>query len=211
MDRCKDTDGKPRAKTLEALRGIVVHQPHSETAGRVAIWLWMEDPEFAARAECATAHMAADLRAMQPETRRLWRTLLLEADLGRQERPSREWLERCRKRMVQLGEPAFQHYAIRWLNAIPASARTAGERLPITRLGSHMLKSLLWWTTIARNPHLDDAVVRLAGARWERAVRNRRIAGAVAFAVSQMHEATQMPSVVIEAPEAELQYLSPPI
>ncbi|MEZ5353103.1 MAG: hypothetical protein R2762_10750 [Bryobacteraceae bacterium] len=198
-------------KTLGALRGIVSHQPSSETAGRIAIWLWVEDPEFAKRAVCCTAPFAADIHAMPAHRRRQWRGLLLQADISGRDRPCPEWLEQSRRRIAALGRAEFQFHVAHWLNSIPATGRADQQPTPVTRLGSHLLKSLVWWSTLCREGHLDDAVVRLAGVRWSRKVRQRRVAGAVAFAVAGMHEATQIPDLAISPPvdSFAIDYLSP--
>lgn len=197
------------AKALGALRGIVANQPASETSGRVAIWLWVEDPHYATRAECCTALMAAEVRAMPAHQRRLWLGLLLQADLSAHDRPGKDWLERSRRPIAALGATEFHSRVARWLNAIPASGHRDREPVPLTRLGSHLLKSLVWWSTVSRNPNLDDAVVRLSGVRWARKVRQMRVAGAVALAVARMHEATQIPDLQLGVPEPRIEYLSP--
>jgi hypothetical protein len=223
VSNCRDSSGKLRApgldtvaldserlsaKSLAALRGIVARQPATETAGRIAIWLLVEDPEFARRAECWSARVAEDLRAMPPLMKRQWRSMLLDADLCNDDRPGRDWMNRVRVKIEAMGRDEFARLLTKWLNFIPVAAY--GKRSPrvaVTRLGSHLLKSLVWWSTLCGCPELDDAVVRLAGAKWRGKARERRIAGAVAFAVSQMHEATQIPGCV--APQPVMQYLPP--
>jgi hypothetical protein len=164
-------------------------------AGQEALRIWLEKPFL--RPRCATGCIANAIGALKPGFREPWVRLFEMTDLHRRSRPTDQWVEDSQPWIDLIGRAVFQVRVTHWLQSIADV-----EPAYLTRLGSHVLKSLVWWASAVPSPHLDAAVLRLASIDWTPAVRRERIRRAVAFAVAQMDETTQTPGLLrIRRPE----------
>jgi hypothetical protein len=124
--------------------------------------LWHDEMEPLELAACWSERVRRDRRAMSGERRQRWQALLrhIRGDAG--SKPPKPWIKEAQARLAAVGAEDFRATLARWFACFREP-----EPLRLSAVGSHVLKGLLWYCALARDPALTEAALPLPDAPWK--------------------------------------------
>jgi len=133
--------------------------------------LWFDTAASINEKACWSAVIRKDLRGMPPKLSGAWIALLRNVSFGISDKPTKKWLKPAEKLLQQVGAEEFQSRVRAWF----APFQT-GRDLKITVAGRDILGSLFWYSQLAKDPSVDEAVRWFATAKWKAKTDRERTA-----------------------------------
>jgi hypothetical protein len=124
--------------------------------------LWHDEWDEIDPAACWSERVRCDYRAMSGDRRRRWMALLrhIRGDAG--SKPAKPWIKEAHIRLAAVGVAGFRTTIGGWFACFRRP-----EPLRLSVVGSHVLKGLLWYCTMARDPALTGAALPIVDAAWK--------------------------------------------
>ena len=129
---------------------------------RVHVWLWLDEWDAIDPKHCWSEQIRSDYRAMTGERRDKWRALFKHLRGDASAKMPANWTGEAEKRLAAVGAEDFRRQIRAWFGPC-----RSGEALPLSVAGSHVLKGLLWYCALARDPDVDEAGFWLLDAKWK--------------------------------------------
>src|SRR5262249_44779755 len=106
--------------------------------------LWHDETDALDPAACWSERVRHDFRAMTGERKTHWRALLrhIRGDAG--SKPPKPWMKEAQGRLAAVGADDFQATISAWFTSFREP-----EPLRLSVVGSHVLKGLLWYCSLA--------------------------------------------------------------
>ena len=143
----------------------VLKIPNSASANadraKVTWFLWFEDVAPIQLDACWSHRLKQDLRAMEAEERSAWIALLENHNFVITGRPPMKWFPPAEAAFAKLGAVAFRKRFVAWFAAFAKP-----EPLNLTITGRTILRTLIWYALIAKDPRVDEAMAGFANAKW---------------------------------------------
>jgi hypothetical protein len=137
--------------------------PCNQTECARAEWfLWFEDVAPIDVGACWSYRVKKDLRSMPPEEAAAWRALLDNTTFMVTGTPPAKWMKAAEKLFPKVGVERFRRCFVEWFEPFGK-----GEPLRITITGRNLLRVLMWYTLIAKDDTVDQALLSFANARWK--------------------------------------------
>ena len=124
--------------------------------------LWFDTAAPVNEKACWSAMIRKDLRSMKAAERPAWIALLRNVSFTTADKPTKKWMKPAEKLLKQVGAEAFRARMRSWFAPFQA-----GTGLKITVAGRDILGSLLWYSQLARDTQVDEAVRWFATAKWK--------------------------------------------
>jgi len=124
--------------------------------------LWHDECDELDLAACWSERVRRDYREMSGDQRRQWMALLrhIRGDAG--SKPPKAWIKEAQSRVAAVGLEDFRNTVGGWFACFRRR-----EPLRLSVVGSHVLKGLLWYCSIARDPPLTAAALPILDAAWK--------------------------------------------
>jgi len=162
---------------VAALERWVSAIPNSASANtdraKVTWFLWFEDVAPIRLDACWSHRVKQDLRAMEPEERAGWIALLENHTFVIADRPPMKWFPPAEAAFRKLGAAAFRKRFVAWFAPFAKP-----EPLNLTITGRTVLRTLMWYALIAKDPRVDRALADFAKAKWRTKEIEKRTAQA---------------------------------
>jgi hypothetical protein len=131
--------------------------------------------------QCWSERVRRDWRAMSGERRRHWQALLrhIRGDAG--SKPPKAWMKAALQLVTAVGAEDFRAMTTAWFACFRES-----EPLKLSVVGSHVLKGLLWYCALARDPAVTEAALALVDARWKPKRNLDKVMVALALVIDTM-------------------------
>lgn len=129
---------------------------------RISWLLWFDTAAPINEKACWSSLIRKDLRAMPAQVRGAWIALLGNVSFGIADQPTKKWLKPAAKLLQQVGIDEFQARVRAWFAPFQA-----GRELKLTVAGRDILNSLFWYSQLAQDPRVDEAVRWYATAKWK--------------------------------------------
>jgi len=170
------------AELVEAMRAWVraleTYASANLDRARVEWFLWFEDVCPIRAEECWSCRVKQDVRQMKPKQRAAWIKLLDNPSFTVTAKPPQKWLNSAQAAFSGVGADEFRRRFVEWFAPFGE-----GTPLRLTVCGRNVLRGLMWLALVARDPAVDEALCRFAGAKWKTKEHLRRAAQAeMAFA-----------------------------
>ena len=126
----------------------------------VHLLLWHDesDPLDPSRGEA----VRRDLRAMRGARRTNWTALFRHIKGNAPAKPAKSWLKEAEKRLATVGREDFRDRFGTWLAPL-----RSGEPQPLSVAGSHILRGLLWYAALTKDPALLPIALALLDTTWK--------------------------------------------
>ena len=135
----------------------------SQQLRRKIDWLlWFDTEAPIEDKSCWSAAIQLDLREMPQAKSKAWISLVQNISFGAVEKPTRQWLNLARKALDAVGREAFQKQMLKWFEPL-----RNGERLRLSVAGRDLMASLFWYSLLAEDAEIDEAVLCFAKANWK--------------------------------------------
>jgi hypothetical protein len=150
-----------------------VYGSSSEQSLRKEIsWLlWFDTTAPVNEKACWSAAIRKSLRTMPNNERSAWTSLLGNVCVGIAEKPTKKWLKPAEKLLSQIDAKEFQTRICAWFAPFKA-----GSDLKITITGRDILGALFWYSQLAKDAKVDEAVRWFARAKWKTKTHRQRTA-----------------------------------
>ena len=124
--------------------------------------LWRDETDELDFAACWSERVRRDYRALSGERRRHWQTLLwhIRGDAG--SKAPKPWIKEAQSRLAAVGAEDFRATVTQWFACFREP-----HPLRLSVVGSHVLKGLLWYCALARDPVVTEAALPLLDAAWK--------------------------------------------
>lgn len=124
--------------------------------------LWHDEWDQIDLAACWSQRVRRDYRAMFGERRQHWVSLLrhIRGDAG--SKPPKAWVREAQGRLAVVGIEDFRATIGDWFGCFRCA-----EPLRLSVVGSHVLKGLLWYCAVARDPAVTAAALPILDAAWK--------------------------------------------
>lgn len=154
--------------------------------------LWFDTAAPVNEKACWSAVIRKDLRTMAAGERGPWIALLSNVTFSISEKPTKKWLKPAEKLLKEVGAEEFQARVRAWFAPFQA-----GRDLKITVAGRDILSSLFWYSQLAKDPKVDEAVLWFATAKWKAKVDRDRTARLLPIWIHTMVE--RSPELALDA------------
>jgi hypothetical protein len=143
--------------------------------------LWHDESDPLDLEACWSERIRRDLRAMTGERRERWRALLrhIRGDAG--SKPPKAWTKAAQPRLAAVGINDFRAMVTAWFACFRES-----ETLRLATVGSHVLKGLLWYAALARDPAVTEAALAIVDAPWKPKRNLDKVMVALALVIDTM-------------------------
>jgi len=143
--------------------------------------LWHDEADPLELAACWSERVRRDYRAMVGERRRRWHALLrhIRGDAG--SKPPKPWIKEAQSRLAAVGAEDFRATVTGWFACFRES-----DPLRLSVVGSHVLKGLLWYCALARDPAVTAAALPLLDAAWKPKRNLDKVMVALALVIDTM-------------------------
>ena len=143
--------------------------------------LWHDEGDELDLAACWSERVRRDYRVMEGDRRRRWQALLrhLRGDAGA--KPPKPWVKEAQRRLDSVGAEDFRATMTAWL----ASFQDPGP-FQLSVVGSHVLKGLLWYCALARDPAVTEAALPILDANWKPKRNLDKVMVALALVIDTM-------------------------
>jgi hypothetical protein len=143
--------------------------------------IWHDEEDTLEPARCWSERVRRDFRAMSGERRERWRALLrhIRGDAGA--KPPKAWTKEAQSRLAAVGAEDFRAMMTHWFAGFRAR-----EPVQLSVVGSHVLKGLLWYAALARDPAVTEAALPLIDAPWKQKRNLDKVMVALARVIDTM-------------------------
>ena len=148
-----------RTRYQESVGGVYGQGADLVGLQRLNMLLWHDEWDALDPESCWSERVRRDYRAMTGEHRARWRALLhhIRGDAG--SKPAKPWMKEAQKRLAAVGVEDFRAMIRGWFEAFRAP-----RPVKLSLAGSHVLKGLLWFGAVARDPAVNEAALWLLDA-----------------------------------------------
>ena len=162
---------------------------------QVEWFLWFETVNPIQLDDCWSHRVKRDLRNMSSEERAGWIPLFDNNTLIVADRPPRKWVKAAEATFPKLDPAAFRSRFVAWFAPFAKS-----EPLRLTITGRNVLRLLMWYALIAKDPVVDQALAGFVHAKWKTREVEKRVAQAeMAFSYVLAERAPQVAFPILEA------------
>ena len=126
------------------------------------VLLWLDEWDPLDPKRCWSECVRRDFRAMEGERRLKWRALLKHVRGNAPVRMPAGWARPAEGLLASVGADDFREQIRIWFAPLHL-----GEPLPLSVAGSHVLKGLIWYCAVSRDPELAECASWLLEARWK--------------------------------------------
>jgi hypothetical protein len=153
---------------LAELQGVPGGMKYQSQAGyqvaaaHVHMLLWHDETDPLDPARCWSDGVLRDLRAMTGERKAHWKALFRHIKGNAPAKPAKGWIKEAEKRLAAVGREDFSNRVRAWLEPFRGPEP---QRLSVA--GSHVLRGLLWYAALVRDPDLAEAALVLLDATWK--------------------------------------------
>ena len=180
-----ELQGVPGGMKYQSQAGYTVAVSH------VHMLLWHDESDPLDTARCWSDGVRRDLRAMTGERKAPWKALFRHIKGNAPAKPAKGWLKEAEPRLAAVGREDFRACVRGWL----APFRTAEpQRLSVA--GSHILRGLLWYAALARDPELAADALALLDATWKAKRNLDKVMVALVSVLETLPPATAWPSLL---------------
>jgi hypothetical protein len=159
-------------RPLNAEAWSMLHELHSGMAGdssiegqtlrrKLAVLLWHDPYEALDPKKCWSEGIRRDLRAMPEDHRKLWNSVFAAIPVSDNTEPPNKWKRAADSHIAEVGAGPFRQQLLEWLAKF-----LEREPVRLSMVGSHILKALLWYCRILRDPEVDSAAFALLHTKW---------------------------------------------
>jgi hypothetical protein len=145
---------------LERWRASLKRASNLYLRRRISRLLWFENVSPVQDNECWSSRIRKDLRSLTPDSRAAWEKLLQTARSG-VSKPSAKWQREAAAALTVVGPASFREKLREWFEPFRAA-----EPVKLTAAGRDILRNLLFYALVARDPGVDEAVFWFASAKW---------------------------------------------
>lgn len=124
--------------------------------------LWLDEWEPLDPGRCWSECIRRDFRAMEGDRRVKWRALLKHVRGNAPVRMPAGWARPAQQLLGALGLDEFGEYIHLWFAPF-----RSGEPLPLSVAGSHVLKGLIWYCSVAGREELKNCALWLLDVQWK--------------------------------------------
>ncbi|MBV9583264.1 MAG: hypothetical protein JO213_00080 [Alphaproteobacteria bacterium] len=128
----------------------------------IHLLLWHDEHDPLDPARCWSDIARRDLRSMGEAQRAAWKALFRHIKGNAPVRPAKGWITEAEKRLAQVGHQNFLDRLNAWLAPFQSAQPQA-----LSVAGSHVLRGLLWYAALTRDPALGAVVLTLLDAKWK--------------------------------------------
>jgi len=127
--------------------------------------LWVEDVAPICEKDCWSQRIRRDLRTLPPQQRAAWKAVVENTSFVMSRKPSKAWERAAKTALAGVPAAEFRERLRAWFGPF-----RAGDPMHLTINGRDVLRNLMWYVPLARDPGVDEAASWYAGAQW----RNKR-------------------------------------
>jgi hypothetical protein len=127
--------------------------------------LWLEDVAPIREQDCWSQRIRKDVRQMPPGSRSAWRAILQNTSFAKSRQPAKQWEKQAQAALAGVSGEEFRQRVRGWFEPFRAE-----EPLHLTVCGRDVLRNLMWYALLAKDPQVDEAIAWFASAEW----RNKR-------------------------------------
>ena len=128
----------------------------------VHMLLWQDENDPLDPSRCWSEVVRRDLRDMRGALRAHWKALFRHIKANAPAKPAKGWITQAEKHLTQVTHQGFIDRFRGWLAPL-----RSGEPQPLSVAGSHVLRGLLWYAALTRDPGLGAVALALLDARWK--------------------------------------------
>jgi len=169
---CERIEDEFQRRPLNILIWTLLHELHSGMAGdpsiegqtlrrRLAMLLWHDPYDAVDLKKCWSEAIRRDLRVMLEDRRVLWNSVFEATPVSDSTEPPGKWQKAAESHAAQIGAGQFGKQLLQWLAPF-----SGAEPVRLSMVGSHILKALLWYSRLLRNPEVDAAALALLHTNW---------------------------------------------
>ena len=151
-----DLRGKPGGMKYQSQAGYQVAVAH------VHMLLWHDENDPLDPSRCWSDVVRRDLRDMRGKQRTHWKALFRHIKGNAPAKPAKGWIKEAEKHLTQVTHQDFMDRLGVWLAPL-----RSGEAQPLSVAGSHVLRGLLWYAALTKDPRLGAIVLTLLDACWK--------------------------------------------
>jgi hypothetical protein len=129
---------------------------------QVHMLLWHDESDPLDPSRCWSDRVRGELRAMSGARQASWKALLRHIKGNSPAKPAKAWLKEAEQRLARVGLDDFRERFCCWLAPFGSA-----EPQSLTVAGSHILRGLLWYAALAKDPALAAAALSLLDAVWK--------------------------------------------
>jgi hypothetical protein len=179
------------------LQGVPGGMKYQNQAGyqvalaHVHMLLWQDESDPLDTARCWSDSVRGDFRAMTGERKARWKALFRHIKGNAPAKPAKGWLKDAEPRLAAVGSEDFRACMHAWLAPFRAAEP---QRLSVA--GSHILRGLLWYAGLARDPELAADALALLDATWKAKRNLDKVMVALVSVLETLPPATAWPSLL---------------
>jgi hypothetical protein len=128
----------------------------------VHMLLWHDETDPLDPSHCWSDLVRRDFRAMTGTRRENWKALLRHIKGNAPAKPAKGWIKEAEARLAKVGRDDFHDCFCSWF--APLSGR---ESQALTVAGSQILRGLLWYAALAKDPDLARCALNLLDTPWK--------------------------------------------
>jgi len=161
---------------------------------QVEWFLWFETVSPFKLEECWSHRVKQDLRTMSPKERASWLAILDNNTFVVADRPAKKWFKAAEAAFPKLDPAAFRTRFLAWFAPFASS-----EPMRLTITGRNVLRLLMWYCLLAKDPAVDQALAGFVNAKWKTKEVEKRVAQAeMAFAYVLAERAPEVALPILE-------------
>jgi hypothetical protein len=126
------------------------------------IMLWMDEWEPLDPSRCWSECVRRDFRSFTGARREKWRALLKHLRGNGPVRMPAGWAKKADSLLNGVGLDDFREQMYIWFTPF-----RSGQPVPLTVAGSHVIKGLIWYSSISQEEELKQICLLLLGAKWK--------------------------------------------
>ena len=169
---CARIEDEFHRRPLIAKTWSMLHELHAGMAGdssiegqtlrrRLTVLLWHDPYDEVEPKKCWSEAIRRDLRAMRDDYRRQWNVAFAAIPVSDNTEPPNKWKKAAESHVAETGVGQFRNQLLEWLAPFRES-----EPVRLSMVGSHILKALLWYCRMLRDPEVDSAAFALLHTNW---------------------------------------------
>ncbi len=169
---CDHIEEEFQHRALKAETWRLIHELHDGMSGensieaqtlrrRLAVLLWHDPYNPVELKNCWSETIRRDLRAMPGRQRAQWHSVFAAIPVSDSTEPPGKWKKAADSHIAAIGAEQFRQQLLEWFAPFHG-----GEPVRLTMVGSHVLKALLWYCRLLRDPKIDAAALSLLNVKW---------------------------------------------
>jgi hypothetical protein len=151
-----ELQGVPGGMKYQSQAGFQVAAAH------VHMLLWHDEGDPLDPRQCWSDVVRHDLRAMTGERKAHWKALFRHIKGNAPAKPAKSWIKEGEKRLAAVSPEDFADRFRAWLQPFKSAEP---QRLSVA--GSHVLRGLLWYAALTRDPDVAEPALVLLDAQWK--------------------------------------------